>query len=107
MKILTVVLFVTFLILAAIGFSLVISYKAPFENLNLELPNTTRFLIATYHYWFLLAFMPVGAYLLFKNNKKVLRYCLYSLITFAILYIPIILFLMYLPLFYVGDNTFG
>lgn len=106
MKILTTVLFVTFLILAAIGFSLVTFHIAPFQKLDLELPHTTKFLIATYYYWFLLAFVPVGVYLLFKNNKKILSYCLYSLVAFAILYIPIILFIMYLPIFYVG-NTIG
>lgn len=103
MKILAIILSCVFLCYALSAFSIIPKLEATFKEFGSDLPFATRLMFDTYKYWIVFALLPVLSYFLLKDQKRTLANILYFLLAFAILFIPIMIFLIYLPIFALGS----
>ena len=99
-KILAIVLTLVNLSYAVLGFLLIPKFKESLKQTggDIDLSFTTKFVFETYYYLIVIAFIPILSYILLKNNEKILLVVLYFFLAFTILFVPIIVWQMLIPL---------
>jgi type II secretory pathway component PulF len=106
LKVLALVVAMVLSVYAIGAFFVLPGFEELFKGFGGELPFLTNMVMVTYPYWLVLPAIPAFIYVkyltnpdLTKNAKRRILYILVSLLVFSVMFLPLLIALMYLPIF--------
>lgn len=93
------------------GYFVVPQFAELFKSFGADLPLVTKFVLISYHYWFVLLILPLSIlvkYLITPEppawTNRILMYITMPMFVFLVFFIPLLVVAMYLPIFEMGSK---
>ena len=110
-KIFSIINIILIVLYSVVGYFVIPQFEELFKGFGAELPVATKFVLISYHYWSVLVFVPLiilVKYLmtpeLTARSNRILTYITMPMFVFLVFFIPLLVVVLYLPIFLMGSK---